>query len=276
MPDARYVHSLDALRHSDAAVAGAKGAALAELKRAGFSVPPGFVVSTAAYVEGAGSTLPQGAADEVRDGYRALGSPPVAVRSSATIEDLPDASFAGQYDTLLDVRGEDEVLSAVVSCWASVRTDRAERYRAQGGFEEGALALAVIVQAMAHCEVAGVVFTVNPISGRRDELLVNAVRGPGEAVVGGEVVPDQWVARRPDGAVIDFVPSPRAAAPLLRGAAPHGVLSSVQLRELAGIALRAEEHFGAPQDVEWCHGEDGFHVLQSRPITALGMSAVES
>jgi pyruvate,water dikinase len=274
LPDARYIRSLDALRRSDGARAGCKAAALAELKHAGFSVPPGFVVTTAAYLDGAGTTLPRAAADEVRDAYRALGSPAVAVRSSGTMEDLPDASFAGQYDTLLDVRDEDEVLTAVVSCWASARSDRAERYRAQRGLDGGAFALAVIVQAMAPCEVAGVVFTVNPISGRRDELLVNAARGPGEAVVGGEVVPDQWVARRPDGAVIDFVPAPRAASPLLRGAGRRGVLSSVQVRELARIALRAEERFGAPQDVEWSYGEGGFHVLQSRPITTPRMTAV--
>jgi pyruvate, water dikinase len=274
LPDARYIRSLDRLRPSDALLAGSKAAALGELTRAGFSVPPGFVVTTAAHVEG-GGTLPRDAADEIRRSYRALGSPAVAVRSSGTSEDLPGASFAGQHDTLLDVRGEDHVLSAVVRCWASMRTDRAERYRAHRGLNDAELALAVIVQAMAPCEVSGVVFTVNPISGQRDELLVNAARGSGEAVVGGEVVPDQWVARRPDGAVIGFVPAPHAATHFLRGAAIRGALSSGQVRELAQIALRAEEHFGVPQDVEWSFGQGAFHVLQSRPITTLGMTAAE-
>ncbi|MDQ3936803.1 MAG: phosphoenolpyruvate synthase, partial [Actinomycetota bacterium] len=204
MPDGRHVRALDDLSAADVAVAGGKGANLGELVRAGMPVPRGFVVTTEARADSAGGTVPDEVAAAVVSAYAELGSPPVAVRSSATAEDSPEASFAGLHETYLDVRGTDGVLDAVARCWASLDTDRAVSYRAERGLSDEAAAIAVVVQEMAPHEVAGVVFTANPLSGSRDELLVNAAPGSGEALVGGEVVPDQWVARRPDGAVLSF------------------------------------------------------------------------
>ena len=275
------VRFLDELRAGDIELAGGKGANLGELMGGGFPVPHGFVVTTEAHracvpappsLEQAAAAefralveatpIPPGLERAIREAYVRLASPAVAVRSSATAEDLPAASFAGQQDTHLDVSGEDALLTAVRRCWASLWTDRAIGYRAGRGIDSSSVALAVVVQAMAPHDVAGVVFTVNPLTGRRDELLVNASRGSGEAVVGGEVVPDVWLARRPDGAVTGFTPGRRGSR--------RGSLASDEVRELAQLALRVEEHFGGvPQDIEWSRGEGRFHLLQSRPITTL-------
>jgi len=279
------VRLLEELCAEDLPLAGGKGANLGELVRGGFPVPRGFVLTTEAYraaveppdliltfvndaaLEAAavriraqieGARVP----DAVVEAYARLGSPVVAVRSSATAEDLPEASFAGQQDTYLGISGGPDLVAAVARCWASLWTARAMRYRAERGIDSAQVALAVVVQEMAPQEVAGVIFTANPLTGRRDELLVNAARGSGEALVSGEVVPDQWVARRPDGAVTSFIPARRGAR--------RGSLSSDQVRELATLALRVEDHFGGiPQDVEWSYGDGRFHVLQSRPITTL-------
>ena len=191
------VRSLDELTAADLPEAGGKGANLGELRRAGFSVPDGFVITTAAYAlaaEAAGVTgetpatarvrlaaspVPAGIADAVREAYRALGDGPVAVRSSATAEDLPDASFAGQQDTILDVLGEDAVLDAVRKCWASLWNDRAVAYRQTHDVPARGLRLAVVVQRMVNAQSAGVLFTADPITGRRRRAAIEAVRGLG-------------------------------------------------------------------------------------------------
>jgi pyruvate,water dikinase len=280
------VRFLEELCGEDLPLAGGKGANLGELVRGGFPVPRGFVLTTEAYRAAVeppdlnGLVLADNAAleaaaarirarieaapvpDAVTEAYARLGSPVVAVRSSATAEDLPDASFAGQQDTYLGISGVPDLVVAVARCWASLWTVRAIRYRAERGIDSRQVALAVVVQEMAPHDIAGVVFTANPLTGRRTELLVNAVRGSGEMLVGGEVVPDQWVARRPDGAVTSFTPARRGAR--------RGSLGSEQVRELAELALRVEDHFGGvPQDIEWSHGNGCFYLLQARPITTL-------
>lgn len=249
-------------------MAGGKGASLAVMTQAGFPVPRGFVVPTTGGA--AAGILPPTLADAVAEAYARLGSGRVAVRSSATSEDSADASFAGQHETVLNVEGIDPVLDAVARCAASLHTDRAVAYRAHRGLAEVGASMAVVVQTMAPHEASGVVFTTNPLSGRRDELLVNATAGVGESLVSGEVIPDQWVARRPDGAVLSFEPARRGpAGGMFRSRASRGVLSSDQVRSLAALALRIEKHYGgAPQDIEWSFGAGAFHVLQSRPVTA--------
>jgi len=219
-------------------------------------------------------TISEDVESEIIEAYRSMGSPVVAVRSSATAEDLPTASFAGQQETFLDVEGESAVLDAVKKCWASLWAPRAVQYRATQGFSEWEVELAVIIQAMAPHEVSGVVFTVNPIANNFNELVINAAPGVGEALVQGEIVPDQWLARRPDGAVLKFTPAPRkgqVAPTLLRTQPPRrGCLTSQQVRELALLCLRIEEHFDqVPQDIEWSYGAGEFYLLQSRPITTL-------
>jgi rifampicin phosphotransferase len=197
---------------------GGKAANLGELIGAGFPVPPGFAVTTAAYVRAAtaldltdpqrarealaSAELPAGVAEAVRAAYLGLGvEVPVAVRSSATAEDLPWASFAGQQDTYLNVVGVDALLDAVRRCWASLWTERAVTYRAELGLDDAEVRLAVVVQRMVDAQVAGVLFTADPVSGRRTRSVLDASPGLGEAVVSGMVNPDHLAVE--DDRVVD-------------------------------------------------------------------------
>lgn len=268
----------------DVARVGGKAANLGELVRAGFDVPPGFVVTTQGYLDFVAThgraariaelaeqgperaaeiravfdgELPIELADAVVTAYEGLGSPPVAVRSSATAEDLPDASFAGQQDTYLDVRGADAVLTAVRNCWASLWTDRAITYRQQHRVGAEELSLAVIVQEMVPAEVAGVMFTANPLNGRTDQTVISAARGLGEAVVSGTTTTEETVVEL----------APRQ---LIRSSGGgERVLTEETAYGLAELGRRIEAHFGSPQDVEWALVGERLHVLQARPVTAL-------
>lgn len=223
---------------------GGKAAGLAELMRAGERVPAGFCVTTKAYTSG---VLPE---EELAAAYASLGGGRVAVRSSATAEDLPDASFAGQQDTYLDVEGGAELVGAVSRCWRSLRTERAIAYRKANGIAEDTVRMAVVVQRMVRPEVAGVLFTANPVTGNREEMVVDAAPGLGTAVVDGTVIPDHYVlpAHEP----------------------PDGCLSAGRLRDLHAAGGRIQAHFGSPQDIEWAVDTDGtLWFLQSRPVTTL-------
>src|SRR2546428_1879215 len=267
------VRSLDELTAADLPEAGGKGANLGELRRAQFPVPDGFVSTTAAYAraaESAGvageapatargrlaaSPVPAGIADAVREAYRAFGAPAVAVRSSATAEDLPDASFAGQQDTILGVAGEDVVPDAVRKCWASLWNDRAVAYRQTHDVPARGLRLAVVVQRMIDADSAGVLFTADPITGRRQRAAIEAVRGLGEQLVSGAVNPDHFIVNTRSGEVLER-----------RG----DILTDTQLRDLAAVGARIEQHFGSPQDIEWpIDKEAKLGVVQSREITTL-------
>src|SRR5438093_1419128 len=267
------VRSLDELTAADTADAGGKGANLGELRRAEFPVPDGFVITTASYAlaaEAAGVTgeapatarvrlaaspVPAGIAHAVREAYRALGASEVAVRSSATAEARPEARFAGQQDTMLGVSGEDAVLDAVRRCWASLWNDRAVAYRQSHDVPAEGLRLAVVVQRMVDAESAGVLFTADPITGRRRRATIEAVRGLGEQLVSGAVNPDHFVVNTRSDAVLER-----------RG----DILTDAQLRELAALGARIEDHFGRPQDIEWAIDRAGkLWIVQSRDITTL-------
>jgi phosphohistidine swiveling domain-containing protein len=309
------VAGLKDLTAAHTALAGGKGANLGELVRAGFTVPNGFVITTAAYAilldetglgatlarllydnvlndnddddddDGAairsaftGTSMPAAIRTEILAAYRKLGAPPVAVRSSATAEDLPGAAFAGQQDTFLNVIGEDALLTAVTNCWASLWTDRAISYRKRRGIDPRDVAIAVVVQEMVSAEAAGVMFTANPVTGARDEIVVDAARGLGEAVVAGLVTPEHYVLG-PSDEVREWSPAEQEVE--IRSDAGGGtsesasaqstdrILSPERLSELAGIARRAAEHFGRPQDLEWAVADGTVFVLQTRPMTAL-------
>ncbi len=285
--DVALVLDLAQLSADDLAAVGGKAANLGELIRAGFDVPPGFCITTEAYrlaVRGTtveagtgtdaaaaraavlGAPFPESVAAAVRDAYARLESGtdgPVAVRSSATAEDLPGASFAGQQDTYLNVTGIDDVLDAVQRCWASLWTDRAVAYRAAQGIDDAAVALAVVVQRMVDAESAGVLFTADPVTGRRRQAVLDAARGLGDAVVSGAVDPDHFVVDTGTGRILDR----RRGIPADDGAAS---LTDTQVRALASLGDRVEVAFGSPQDIEWAVDEDGHPWLtQSRPITTL-------
>src|SRR5919106_2979086 len=198
------VVDLDDSAARDAAVAGHKAATLATLKAAGFRVPAGFVITADACGEltghaeltgemVSGAPLPAGLREQIVAALAHLGGGPVAVRSSATAEDLPDASFAGQYESFLDVDGLEAICDAVRRCVAAAHSDRVAAYRAVADAAEGSMA--VLVQRMVPADAAGVAFSANPVTGDRDQTLVSAVRGLGERLVSGRATPDEWVVR---------------------------------------------------------------------------------
>src|SRR5690349_17439030 len=315
-PPERTVVPLDALGRDAIERGGGKGANLGELIAAGLPVPPGFCVTTAAYRQAVVATglaraidgalhdvrpddpasaeraaariavlfqdlqLPEDLGEEILGAYRTLGMPPVAVRSSATAEDLPGASFAGQHATSLNVRGADELLDAVRDCWASLWSARALAYRERRGFRHDRIAIAVVVQRLIVAEVSGVLFTANPVNGARDEIIVNAAPGLGEAVVGGSTTPDSFVLdratltvreRRAGRQEVETVLAERGTQdlPLDPGRSPGPTLTDAQLAALARIGLDVEGRFASPQDLEWAYAEGRFWVLQARPITNL-------
>lgn len=203
----------------------------------------------------------------------------VAVRSSATAEDLPSASFAGQQETFLNVCGEEAVIEAVGRCWASLWTPQAIAYRARQGYDHLAVHLAVVVQVMARADVAGVMFTANPVSGARDEILVSASYGLGEAVVSGMVTPDTF-ALRSDGSVRLRTLGTKAQQVVADGcgtrveavaeaARARYCLNDRDLVALADLARRVQTHYGGPQDTEWALADGALTLLQARPITTL-------
>ncbi|MGW0806370.1 PEP/pyruvate-binding domain-containing protein [Nonomuraea sp. NPDC002799] len=276
---------------------GGKAANLGELTRAGLPVPPGWVLTTEAYRQVAAglavtgddlaerarrhllaAEVPDAVHEAIVKAYAALGDDvPVAVRSSATAEDLPFASFAGQQDTFLNVVGAEAVLDAVRRCWASLWTDRAVAYRESNGIDHTAVRLAVVVQVMVDAQVAGVMFTANPVTGRRREAVIDASPGLGEAVVSGAVNPDRFVVH--GGEILERqAGDKRLAIRSLPGGGTERVelaheglcLTDTQVRDLAELGARVEEHYGAPQDTEWAIDGDGaLWLTQARPITTL-------
>jgi phosphohistidine swiveling domain-containing protein len=240
--------------------------------------------------------MPADIASEIRDAYADLNhtiaqshnrSMPVAVRSSATAEDLPDMSFAGQQDTYLNIIGEEMLLEAVVDCWGSLWTARAIGYRARNGIAQDDVALAVVVQQMIPSEASGVLFTVNPLTGKRSETVIDATLGLGEALVSGQVEPDHYVVG--DGAINDgAITGDRILSKTLgaKAIAIHGrddggtvttdedasamqALPDEQILDLARLGRRIEQAFGTPQDIEWAWADKQMMVVQSRPITSL-------
>jgi pyruvate,water dikinase len=296
---------------TDVHEAGGKGASLARLAAMGLPVPPGFVVCCGALEQAldertaqlraaiapAGDesqladcaaraqeimravALPDAMERDVRARYAELGDDvPVAVRSSAASEDGDTASFAGQQETYLNVRAGDDVIARIHDCWASFFTERALFYRARKGSLDD-LGMAVVVQELVPADVAGVMFTVDPVQGRKDRILVEAVLGLGEAVVSGEVTPDHYVLKR-DGRVARQTIATQPF--MIRGVAGGGVeqlelspeeggrrkVDDATLAELAELGCRLQERLGGPQDVEWAIGGGRLYVLQARPVTA--------
>ncbi|MBK9695972.1 MAG: phosphoenolpyruvate synthase [Propionibacteriaceae bacterium] len=294
---------------------GGKGANLARLTLAGFDVPAWFIISTDHYrdyvtsnaleptittaLAGLDGTDPgalESASATIRDAFTAgrwpettwatvLGpaaewaSTPLAVRSSATAEDLAEASFAGQQDTSLNVIGEAALRAAVVACFASLWTARAIGYRVRNGIDQATVALAVVVQVMVPAEASGVLFTANPLTGVRGESVIDATVGLGEALVSGQVEPDHWVIDSATGRILErrtgakqaaTVPLPSGGVRLVASEAGQGLcLSDAQVVEIARLGTRVARLFGSPQDIEWAVAEGRVQVLQSRAITTL-------
>jgi phosphoenolpyruvate synthase/pyruvate phosphate dikinase len=311
-----YVIDFQKLDRSMLAIAGGKGANLGELCTiGGIAVPDGFCVSTEAFKKIMDATQATGllarlsvltvenrkeigeAGREIREVIEALPIPDdireeivchvsrlgeqgaYAVRSSATAEDLPGASFAGQQDTYLNVIGESAILEHVRKCWASLYTDRAITYRIQNGFDHQSVRLAVLVQKMVLPEAAGILFTADPVSAHRKVSSIDAGFGLGEALVSGLVNADTYKVR--DGNVIERnVPPKNRGIYALQGGGTteqdiagelqsRQVLADADILRLEQIGRKIEAHFGCPQDIEWCLAGNEFYIVQSRPITTL-------
>ena len=310
--------------NADLETVGGKGMSLAKLARVGLPVPGGFHVTTEAYREFVNSNnlqtgiyealqltntsqpstletasetigrlfaqaeIPGDLANAIVNAYATLpgSNPAVAVRSSATAEDLPDASFAGQQETYLNICGANQVLEATKKCWASLWTARAFGYRARQGIGAEGVALAVVVQLFINAEAAGIMFTANPLNGNRDETVINAAWGLGEAVVGGAVTPDTLTVNKLDGSLIEretaekLVMTVQTETGTVEQAVPDSlqkvpVLSDAQTVQLTRYGAEIEELYGIPMDIEWTLADGDFAIVQARPITAMPETPLE-
>lgn len=316
-PTTAYVLDFEEIDAAALPLVGGKGANLGEMVKAGFPVPPGFCVTTAAFqrfitqadpdwlygqldqIEAADLDATRQIGAQIRDHLRQTPIPAdirdavlsaweqqgtsnaFAVRSSATAEDLPDASFAGQQDTYLNVRGEEALLAAVRDCWASLFTDRAILYRIQNGFSHREVQLSVVVQRMVLPDISGILFTADPVSNHRQIATIDASYGLGEALVAGLVSADLYKIDKRNWQVVEAQIADKQLA--IRPAANGGtyqetlseqlrharVLSDQQAVALAQIGVRIEAHYGRPQDIEWAIEQGAIYILQARPITTL-------
>jgi pyruvate,water dikinase len=294
---------------------GGKGANLSKLIRAGFSVPDGFILTTDAYksyidTTGLGdrilthikginannpsqledtsaeirswfrpSSIPEHIINQIGGAYAELGEIAVAVRSSATAEDLPELSFAGQQDTFLNIVEVDFLLQAVTDCWSSLWTARAISYRIRNNIPHDEIYLAVIVQKMVPSESSGIMFTVNPLTGSRKEIVIDATLGLGEALVAGHVEPDHYVVDKDNRKFLTKTLGSKKIT--IEGKIGGGVkkiesepdgqqaISDETILSLADLGEKVEELYDFPQDIEWGYVDGETHVLQSRPITSL-------
>lgn len=306
------------LAHKQATIemVGGKGMSLSKLLTAGIPVPDGFHVTTASYrtfvemnhiqpkinklLDGIDSNntsqledvskqigalfhdgaMPQEVSDAIKTAYAGLGNISVAIRSSATAEDLPGASFAGQQDTYLNIQGENEVLAAVKRCWASLWTARAIAYRVKNDIKQETVALAVVVQKLAFSDASGVMFTLNPINGRRSEMIINAAWGLGEAVVSSLVTPDTIVMDKDAERMVSYevankeimtvrTSSGTEEIPVPERLRKKRALTQGQVIKLTQLGEKIEKYYQMPMDVEWALEKDKLYIVQARPITVL-------
>jgi len=306
----------------DVGLVGGKGANLGEMTRAGIPIPSGFILTSHAYFHFlqesgltakirhrlaglnvndsgqlqrvaneikraiTGTPMPTEVAAEVARAYREMDGGPVAVRSSATAEDLAEASFAGQQSSFLNVAGEEAVINAVRACWASLFEARAIFYREQGGFDHLKVGIAVVVQHMVQSQRSGVMFTLEPVTGDRSKIVIEALYGLGEAVVSGAFTPDYYVVDKATLSIVErtvvrqerqLVRNPEAAPgqetnlwlPVLAHEVGQQKLTDQEIVTLAQMGRHVEEHYGVPQDIEWAEENGEFFIVQSRPVTAM-------
>ena len=274
----------------DVSMVGGKVASLSRLA-AGYRVPPGFCVTTAVLDQWEEGTAPETPRRHVREAlagaYLALGErcgahdPRVAVRSSAVDEDGRSASFAGQYDTFLNVSGIDGVIEAVGRCRATLQSERVIEYRRNVGLPAADnIRLAVLVQQLVPSDVSAVMFTANPVSGNRDEIVINASWGLGESIVDGTVTPDTFFVRKSDLAILSrhvaekrrmtvSIPGGTDKVEVPKFLRTQAVLDEAQIREMALLGISLEARHGWPVDVECAYHARSLYLLQCRPITTL-------
>lgn len=305
------------LSKKDVAIAGGKGASLGEMTRGGIPVPPGFVVLASAFDQFLAETdldseietilkkvnhrdvnsvdrasneisnlildapMPKDLQQEIRESFKKLKAKFVAVRSSATAEDSKTASWAGELETYLNTT-ERNLLANVKKCWSSLFTPRAIFYRFEKKLHKKPVSVAVAVQAMVQSEISGICFTVHPVTKDRNQMVIEAGIGLGEAIVSGSVTPDTYVIHKNDFSILDINISEQTFA-LVRGKTGGLIrtnkpvarlksqkLTNRQIVDIAKICKNIEKHYKHPQDIEWAYAKGKFYITQSRPITTLG------
>lgn len=311
-----FIKSFNKLNKDDALIAGGKGASLGEMTQAGIPVPPGFVVLSEAFeyfiretdliqeidaildkvdhkevhtVEGASekiqslilnSEMPEDIRKEIEKEFKILNTKYVAVRSSATAEDGKENAWAGQLDSFLNTT-EEHLLDNVRKCWASLFTPRAIFYRFEKGLHSTKISVAVVIQKMVESEISGIAFSVHPVTEDRNQIIIEAGFGLGEAIVSGQITPDSYVVEKEPRQILDVnvntqtrglyrvssggnewidIPDPKASSQVLTGK---------QIIEFADLIMRIENHYGFPCDIEWAFEKNKFYIVQSRPITTL-------
>ncbi|MDP7036053.1 MAG: PEP/pyruvate-binding domain-containing protein [Planctomycetota bacterium] len=258
MPATPPVLRLSEIRPEHREQVGEKAYRVAELICEGFQVPDGFVITAQARRDALGGKYER-IASAIRRAVQALfENEPVAVRSSGTAEDLAGASFAGMYETELEIRGPEGVLAAAERCWDAARSERVRTYCLRAGIDPDSIELALLIQRMVPSESSGVLFTIDPTSGDQEEMACEAILGLGEALVSGQVTPDRYILSRNNGSI--------RTQTLER---EEAVLNESQLRELVQTGRRVQRLRGAPQDIEFAFAEGALHLLQTRPITTL-------
>lgn len=310
-----FIRNFSKISKKDVHLAGGKGASLGEMTQAGIPVPPGFVVLAPSFdrflhetdltqeiagqlehvhyndissIERASRVIhdlihdarfPQDLEIEVLGSFQELGAEFVAVRSSATAEDSAVASWAGELESYLNTT-ENNLLGNIKKCWASLFTPRAIVYRNEKGMRNTHVSVAVVIQKMVQSEVAGITFTVHPVTKDRNQMIIEACWGLGEMIVGGLVTPDSYVVDKRDGRIIHMNTVKQEEMIVRAEVGNHKInvpsakqsrqkLNSDEIRDISNICSRIEQHFGLPSDIEWAMKDGQFYIVQSRPITAL-------
>ncbi len=322
----KFIQPFSKINKRDIALAGGKGASLGEMTEAGFPVPPGFIITAQAFekflidadlyqdiqaqlnkinyqdtnsVDRYSNVIrdmidkidfPDDLKQQIKANFSGLGAKYVAVRSSATAEDSKDASWAGELETYLNTAKE-TLIDNVKKCWSSLFTPRAIFYRHEKRLLESKVSVAVVVQKMIQSEVAGICFTVHPVTKDKNQMIIEAGFGLGEAIVSGQITPDSYVIdklkvqsekRKTKEAIIDINVSEQEKMLVCGGQlgnvwrkVPQSKkekqkLNNQQIIELAWVCIKIEEHYNYPQDIEWAFARGQFYITQSRPITTLG------
>ncbi len=274
-----YTLSFSEIGKEDVRIVGGKAASLGEMYQAKFPVPLGFAITAEAFSDLRNKDLPKSFTDELMKQFDALQAERVSVRSSALAEDSADASWAGQMETYLNVT-RDQLIDRIKDCWDSVDSERAKVYAAQNDAKSGDLLVGVVVQKMIDSESAGVMFTANPVDGNRNELMIEAGYGLGEGVVSGIITPDNYILARPRMEIVHCNVSNQAmmvarednqtkTVDVPQDKQSEQKLSDSDIKLLANIGVRIEEHYSSPQDIEWAYMDGELYILQSRPITTL-------
>ncbi len=313
----QYVVPFTELSKDHVDIAGGKGASLGEMTRAGIPVPPGFVVTAPAFdrfieetdlnveinailgkvnvqeihtIENASEQIhalilnvafPEDLGKSIIESFHGLNAEYVAVRSSATAEDGAEAAWAGQLESYLNTN-EENLLTNVRRCWASLFTPRAIFYRFEKGFSETHVSVAVVVQVMVQSEISGIAFSVHPVTQDYNQMIIEAGWGLGEAVVSGQITPDSYVLEKEPRNILDINIADQERMMVRKSEGGNEwvdvednkkavqKLSGRQIVELSDVIMRIEKHYGFPCDIEWAMQNSTIYVVQSRPITTLG------